>query len=443
MAGAVDLDLADKVLDSLRSIKDMCGISSVSRISADGLKPQDFVARFVSTSTPVIITDALKHWPAFKYWNLEYLAAHYGDTHVTVNFTPNGWGDALVKLPQEAIPRPIAASGTDVAAVGDSTLEDTWFVMPEERNMSLKEFCAVFEASKRLSPSGSDADATPSSTTLPPAHVGSKDIPISASERTVSFHPASRAQIPYLSFQNDNLRTQLPQLQRDAPPLSFSPWNAMRTAGASGSRASSESAILGAGSADAVNLWIGDERSTSSIHKDHYDNLYAVVRGKKIFTLLPPWDAPWLYQSSYPSARYIYVHTRGCTGGCGVAPSTTASSAGEEEVDVCKWVVRPIYRAEYNEHESRTPWISINPEAPDMDAFPLYRHASPMRVEVLEGEVLFLPAMWFHQVAQAGTTIAVNSWFDMDYCNPQWGYFNMCNRLAEHIGTHTQYKHAS
>ncbi|KAF6158843.1 hypothetical protein GIB67_012486 [Kingdonia uniflora] len=34
---------------------------------------------------------------------------------------------------------------------------------------------------------------------------------------------------------------------------------------------------------DAVNLWIGNQRSETSFHKDHYENLYAVVSGNICF----------------------------------------------------------------------------------------------------------------------------------------------------------------
>ena len=39
---------------------------------------------------------------------------------------------------------------------------------------------------------------------------------------------------------------------------------------------------------DAVNLWIGGSHSQTSLHKDPYENLYAVLRGSKTFTVLPP-----------------------------------------------------------------------------------------------------------------------------------------------------------
>eukprot|EP00954_Amorphochlora_amoebiformis_P008897 691023-Amorphochlora_amoeboformis.AAC.4 len=45
---------------------------------------------------------------------------------------------------------------------------------------------------------------------------------------------------------------------------------------------------------DAVNIWVGDQRSVSSLHRDPYENIYCVIRGSKTFTLLPPSDAPYL-----------------------------------------------------------------------------------------------------------------------------------------------------
>lgn len=64
---------------------------------------------------------------------------------------------------------------------------------------------------------------------------------------------------------------------------------------------------------------------------------------------------------------------------------------------------------------SVVPWIPLNPADPDLRRYPLFRHASPLTVTVKPGEMLFLPSMWFHQVAQRGTTVAVNHWFDMKF----------------------------
>lgn len=59
-------------------------------------------------------------------------------------------------------------------------------------------------------------------------------------------------------------------------------------------------------SPEAVNLWIGTDHSVTSFHKDHYENLYAVVSGEKHFLILPPTDVHRLYVQQYPAANYSY-----------------------------------------------------------------------------------------------------------------------------------------
>lgn len=44
------------------------------------------------------------------------------------------------------------------------------------------------------------------------------------------------------------------------------------------------------GPAEAVNLWIGTSRSTTSLHHDPYENIYHVLSGSKTFTLVSPID---------------------------------------------------------------------------------------------------------------------------------------------------------
>jgi jumonji domain-containing protein 7 len=57
---------------------------------------------------------------------------------------------------------------------------------------------------------------------------------------------------------------------------------------------------------EAVNLWIGNRYSYTSFHKDHYENLYAVVCGEKRFLLFPPTDVHRFYIRQYPAATYSY-----------------------------------------------------------------------------------------------------------------------------------------
>ncbi|XP_023613275.1 cytosolic phospholipase A2 beta isoform X6 [Myotis lucifugus] len=98
-----------------------------------------------------------------------------------------------------------------------------------------------------------------------------------------------RAQHPgvlYVQKQCSNLPTELPQLLSDLEP--HVPW---------------ASEALGK-MPDAVNFWLGEAAAVTSLHKDHYENLYCVVSGEKHFLLHPPSDRPFIPYEMYTPATY-------------------------------------------------------------------------------------------------------------------------------------------
>ncbi|XVF47202.1 hypothetical protein PTKIN_Ptkin03bG0090100 [Pterospermum kingtungense] len=177
--------------------------------------------------------------------------------------------------------------------------------------------------------------------------------------------------VAYLQQQNDCFRTEYGELESDCD--AHIPW---------------ASEALGC-LPEAVNLWIGNHLSETSFHKDHYENLYAVVSGEKHFLLLPPTDVHRMYITEYPAARYSY-----------------SQESGE-------------FGLELEEPERCVPWCSVDPypaegsEEQEKSKFPLYfKGPNTLDVTVKAGEVLYLPSMWFHHVRQSpgdgGCTIAVN-----------------------------------
>ncbi|XP_016447930.1 lysine-specific demethylase JMJ32 [Nicotiana tabacum] len=160
---------------------------------------------------------------------------------------------------------------------------------------------------------------------------------------------------------------------------------------------------------EAVNLWIGNDLSETSFHKDHYENVYAVVSGEKHFLLLPPTDVHRMYIRPYPAANYHY-----------------SQDTGE-------------FSLELEEPMRYVPWCSVNPypspelKEKEMAKFPLYFDGPrPFEVTVKAGEILYLPSMWFHHVRQSpdsrGLTIAVNYWYDMRF-DIKYAYFNFLQSL--------------
>ena len=55
---------------------------------------------------------------------------------------------------------------------------------------------------------------------------------------------------------------------------------------------------------DAINLWIGNSRSVTALHKDNYENIYCQVIGSKYFVLLPPVETACVDERDLPSATY-------------------------------------------------------------------------------------------------------------------------------------------
>lgn len=101
--------------------------------------------------------------------------------------------------------------------------------------------------------------------------------------------------------------------------------------------------------------------------------------------------------------------------------------------------------------DTRIPWIPIdplNPPTPSVLAsqYPFYRYCHPLTATVSAGEMLYLPAGWFHHVTQEcgvwadggrAPCIAVNYWFDMDYEGEKYAMREMVGRLVETVNRNT------
>ena len=204
---------------------------------------------------------------------------------------------------------------------------------------------------------------------------------------------------------------------------------------------------------EAVNLWIGNEQAVSFWHKDHYENLFHVLSGEKVFTLCPPADAPYLPEHPVPSGQFRYRRR----------PPTTNDNNNKEQQQrqqpsPYEWAVQMDYQEEKNKDGSTTKepvmvhWIATDPcesnnspnpldAAPLGDDAPFQNHpppqnqqkqlgrAHPLRVTVQAGQILYLPSSWFHHVTQTCETVAMNYWYEMNFESPLWCYFHFLQQL--------------
>ncbi|XP_078419197.1 bifunctional peptidase and (3S)-lysyl hydroxylase JMJD7 isoform X2 [Cetorhinus maximus] len=154
---------------------------------------------------------------------------------------------------------------------------------------------------------------------------------------------------------------------------------------------------------DAVNFWLGESAAVTSLHKDHYENLYCVVSGEKHFILLPPTDRPFIPYEFFQPATY-----------------KVNEDGSFDVIDV--------------QNAEKVPWIPLDPLNPDLGLYPEYSHARPLHCTVRAGEMLYLPSLWFHHVQQSHGCIAVNFWYDMEY-DIKYNYFQFLDAITKAMNT--------
>ncbi|KAI1304583.1 JmjC domain-containing protein 7 [Mortierella claussenii] len=385
---SVKMRLEEEICSLMSEVQDF-NMSTVDRIELP--TPLEFY-RYVASNRPVIISlppsATTRHepaatratpsaqeqqwaWSAFTKWTNEYLATTLGNKEITVACTPNGWADAVV--------------------------DDKYFAMPCEKKMTFEQFLDGMPIRTRKHRYSTYGD------TLNDLEDHTENLDLKSGNGRVGGDPYQ--EVRYIQLQNGNLMTEYEELLGDVPEdIPFA------------------SEALGK-KPDAVNFWYGDERSTTSLHKDHYENIYGVITGKKIFTLIPPTEQFCLHEKQYIAATYVDVQ--------GPTSATTASSAVPTD--------SPHYKLEPMDPLTYTKWIALNPsQEPKEELFakyPRFHMCQPFRVELNPGELLYLPAMWYHQVEQEpdheGKCIAVNWWYDMGFEGDRFATATFMSNLVQ------------
>ena len=206
-------------------------------------------------------------------------------------------------------------------------------------------------------------------------------------------HSTPETAVYYLQSQNSNLTTTaLSSLLKDLPE----------------NFAFAEKVL---GEPDARNIWIGTEKSVTSVHRDPYENLYLVLKGSKTFRLWPPIDEIAMPTKLVRTGSYVYDATQN-------APFDIRLNADGKKI----------------------PWIDMDPLNPEDEKMVTARGAKMRIVTVNEGEMLYLPSGWYHHVSQScgqwkdgsiAPCIAINYWYDMDYEGEKYVLRQMVGRLVE------------
>lgn len=165
---------------------------------------------------------------------------------------------------------------------------------------------------------------------------------------------------------------------------------------------------------DAVNFWLGNERSVTALHKDNYENIYVQVRGQKHFVLLPPSDMPCVNEVPTRFGSYQPV--------------------SEDETRL---------EPQLYEGGNPVPTPTWDPDEPE-ERTSQYSHLSrPLRVTLDEGDMMYLPAMWYHKVAQScgeeHFSCSVNYWYDMTFDGHFWAQNCFLREVVENAAKRVDY----
>jgi hypothetical protein len=106
-------------------------------------------------------------------------------------------------------------------------------------------------------------------------------------------------------------------------------------------------------------FWLGPARTVTPLHCDYDDNIFAQIWGRKRIFLAPPHHDAFLYTRE----------------------------------------ANPVLFGS-----------PFDPEAPDYDAYPLARQAAIVEVVVEPGDMLYVPAGWYHQVRALTFSLSSNRW---------------------------------
>lgn len=158
--------------------------------------------------------------------------------------------------------------------------------------------------------------------------------------------------------------------------------------------------------------------------------MYCVVKGQKHFTLLPPADVACLYESEFPTMRYCHTTTPSASDSDSNSDAAAAAEAARLTARFhATYPAHTAWRLVPSPETGDTPWIPVDPLAIDTTVFPLAALLKPLECVVHAGEMLYLPAMWYHRATQLCPTISVNYWHDMDF-DCKYVYYNFVHDVA-------------
>ena len=148
------------------------------------------------------------------------------------------------------------------------------------------------------------------------------------------------------------------------------------------------------------------------------------MKGQKTFTLRPPSSVAHMHMQSYPVWEQT-LQSNMESFCCRPKLDETSSSISPPLVRWCPVDVDAIC-------------AGGSKRAAQEALFPRYfQGPRPLEVTVNAGDLLYLPAMWYHYVRQdeldGEAVVAINCWVDMRF-DSRYAYFECVEKMCESVG---------
>jgi len=319
----------ERILESLYRVPKSMDLSQDSRSGPINIasackriplpSKEEFFHEYFFRSKPVVITGALKDWPAMKKWTNEFLTKRFGTKMVRVAFAPYGEYEGCEKahnfdnFKEFKLPDAIKSQ---------LSFPDLVVVRPAFLEISFSDFMEILQSSNN-----SDVSA-------------------------------------YLEY--SSIPSLLPELQQDINEMPF---------------------VLDELKRRHLNIWLSNGNTLGKLHFDPFDNFLCQISGKKQLLIYEPHDNANLYEAHIQEASLSYS-------------PTTKRFRRKKLLESTSMVMSPVDILK-----------------PDYDRFPKFKDARALNCTINEGDVLFMPSFWWHEVQSYPSekeqrNVAVNFWYE-------------------------------
>lgn len=134
-----------------------------------------------------------------------------------------------------------------------------------------------------------------------------------------------------------------------------------------------------------LNIWLSNGNTLGKLHYDPFDNFLCQISGRKELFLYEPHQNSRLYEAHIQEASLAYNP-----------------------------VTKKFWRKELLESTSMV-MSPVDILKPDYNRFPKFKEAQALNCTINEGDVLFMPSFWWHEVQSYPSeneprNLAVNFW---------------------------------